>query len=170
MAHFFYTDVDGQEQGPINKEQLKELAANGTIAATTILKSDGGHTANASAWFPGLKFKPVTQQTSPDCAGNQSEQSEYLFNAPGLFDIGFTRFITNTWTSILWVLTIILALLGCGGAMVSGASNNAPALFIIAPIAAALFLLFMRMLFELTIVIFRIETHLRTIRDKYENK
>ena len=156
MANFFYTNANGESQGPYNKEQIKELAANETILATTILKSDGGHTANASAWFPGLKFKQV-----PELEHAAQQRS------PGLFDIGFTRFITNTWTSILWVLTIILAFLGCGGAMVYGASNKVPVLFIIAPIAAALFLLFMRMTFELTIVLFRIETHLQTIRDKY---
>jgi len=54
--------------------------------------------------------------------------------------------------------------------MVYAASNEVSVLFIIAPIAATLFLLFMRMSFELTIVLLRIETHLRTIRDKYENK
>ena len=160
MANFFYTNANGESQGPYNKEQIKELAANETILATTILKSDGGHTANASAWFPGLKFKQV-----PELEHAAQQWS------PGLFDIGFTRFITNTWISIIWVLTIILTFLGCVGAMVYHAFNNAPpVLFIIIPIVSLLSLLSMRMLFEVTIVLFRIETHLRTIREQNENK
>jgi len=112
-----------------------------------------------------------------------------------MFDFGFTRFITNTWTSILWALTVVLTILGHLGytfyhfyhvgmlihrhpnpditildmdwAMIMG---WALLVFVAYTLAAALFLLFMRMAFELEIVIFRIETHLRSIREHYEDK
>ena len=186
MANYFYTDTDGQKQGPIDLEQLKKLATNGNIEPKTPLEVNyaGNSVRKLRARdVPDLKFNTVepppidnTPHAPPPVAlppvdsTTEHAQTSPGQTSPGFFDIGFTRFITNTWTSIFWVLTIVLAFLGCVGAMVFGASNNAPVLFIIAPIAAALFLLFMRMSFELTIVLFRIETHLRTIREKYENK
>ena len=81
---------------------------------------------------------------------------------------GFTQFITNTWISILWALTIGSAFLGCGIALLFAVINEAYILFLLAPIAAALFLLFMRMAFELEIIVFRMETRLRTIEKNSE--
>jgi len=161
--NYYYTDAEGNRRGPYNEQQLRDLVTQNIIQQEAPVHTDTGNTALVKEiLFPSL-YPSKRIQTTP-------QESITTQTLPGFFDIGFTRFITNTWTSILWVLTIIFALLGCGGAMVFGAFNDAPVLFIIAPIAAALFLLFMRMAFELTIVIFRIETHLRTIRDKYENK
>jgi len=156
MRTYFYTDSNGERQGPVYREQLKELAINGIIIPTTLVETKDGFT--------------MCTQTYRDLDSSFATKRTDTQTSSGFFDIGFTRFITNTWISFIWVVFIILSILGCGGAMVFGASNNAPVLFIIAPIAAILFLLFMRMSFELTIVLFRIETHLRTIRDKYENK
>ena len=157
MADYFYIDANGTKQGPVNTDRLKEMAASGLITPDTLLVMENGYKRHARS-HPGL-FEPVPQRTY---YGSQTSS--------GFFDIGFTQFITNTWTSIFWVLTIILAFLGCGGAMLYALSRNEPILLLIAPIAAILFLLFMRMSFELTIVLFRIETHLRTIREHCEKK
>ena len=151
MTTWYYYNKNGEKVGPRTSADIKTLASRGDITSETIIEIENDNGISATAARNVITFQPMSSSS-------------------GFFDIGFTRFITNTWTSILWVLSIILAFLGCVGAMVLGASNEAPELFIFAPIAAALFLLFMRMSFELTIVLFRIETHLRTIRDKYENK
>ena len=146
--YYFYTDANGNKQGPYSTRALQHLATEGKITATTPLETDDKRPAGSAGQLPGLKFGALSGGTSP-----------------GFFDIGFTHFITNTWTSILWVLTIIIAFLGCVGAIGYAVSNEAPILILIAPIAAALFLLLMRMTFELEIVVFRIETRLRAIEE-----
>ena len=151
MANYFYYDRNlNKKQGPVSREQLQELVVQGVIEPRTPVGTDTGHKGIARD-IPGLNFETTPTST-------------------GFFDIGFTRFITNTWTSILWVLSIGTSFLGCGVAILFAIGNGVYILLFIAPIATALFLLFMRMSFEITIVLFRIETHLRTIRDKYENK
>ena len=152
--HYFYYDTNDQKQGPFSREQLRELAANGIISPETLVETEDGYKAPAEK-YRDLKFRATTQQASQEIS-------------PGLFDIGFTRFITNTWISFHWVLTIILAIFGCGGAFVYAANNDEPVLFLLAPIVAALFLMFMRMAFELDIVIFRIEKHLRSVEKNTE--
>jgi len=115
---------------------------------------------------------------------------------PGIFDFGFTRFITNTWISFIWSNTVIIILLCWGIAVLNGlvAILQGGDFFIVglgiiflATIVAALNLLFARMALEFIIVVFRIETrvrtmekhcevmslieeHLRVIRNEYENK
>ena len=86
-----------------------------------------------------------------------------------MFDFGFTRFITNSWISFLWVLCVISFFIGSIGCVI-GAFFNPPEslILLLAPIALALYLIVFRMMFEFTIVVFRIETHLRVIREHYE--
>ena len=95
---------------------------------------------------------------------------------PGFFDIGFTRFISNTWVSIIWVIDIIVAcivaVVGCVAGLVIGV-NSEPAAFLLvlaAPLGAVLWLLLSRMSLELAIVLFRIESHLRAMREKSEEQ
>jgi len=159
MANYFYTDANGKQQGPASEQQIENLVANGNITPTTPMRVEDVTRFGAPASGDARHILP---RLFPD---QQSQES-----SSGPFDIDFTRFITNTWISALWVLTIVVAFLGCGIALLFAVNKEVPILILIAPIAAALFLLFMRMSFELTIVMFRIETHLRTIRDKYENK
>ena len=93
-----------------------------------------------------------------------------------MFDFGFTRFITNTWISVIWTLFVILAALACIVAIVGGlfaVANGAMQGFgsiLLAPIVIALYLLFIRIGLECIIVLFRIETHLRALCDQNENK
>ena len=90
-----------------------------------------------------------------------------------MFDFGFTRFITNTWISIIWAINVVVACVvavgGCVAGLAIGASGElAGFLLLTAPIVVVLWLLLSRMWLELTIVMFRIETHLRTIKDNSE--
>ena len=172
MTNYFHIESDGTKRGPFTEQQIRELAKWGHINPDTPIEPDTG-SATVAGQIPGLEFG---QQPAWSLSNNQfASASKTMFASTtvckhngistGFFDIGFTRFITNTWTSILWLLTIFLTFIGCGGAMVFGASNGAPALLFIAPIVAVVFLLIMRMSFELTIVLFRIETHLREIKE-----
>ena len=167
MEKYFYRDANSQRRGPYEAQQLKTLAQQGIITPTTPLETDRQYLGLAGQ-FLGMEFNSATPQT-PSKRITSQEMLQTLPLSP-FFDIGFTRFITNTWTSILWVLSIGTSFLGCGSAMLFAIAYEAYILLFIAPVAAALFLLFMRIAFEITIVLFRIETHLRTIRNKYENK
>lgn len=90
------------------------------------------------------------------------------------FDFGFTRFITNTWISFIWGLFVVLACLVCGiGVLVVLAQAGflaAIGAMVFLPIIAALYLVLIRISLEFVIVVFRIETHLRAIRERDENK
>jgi len=166
MADYFYTDADGNRKGPFNKEQLKELAANGIITPTTQLVARDGLKGRASAWYPDLKFS------------NVSDHTEYAQASPGFFDIGFTRFVMNFYIPYIWVFTIVAGCLGWAFSIIMGLNQlgieKEPwygiVTIVVATIALPFSLLFSRMVLEIVIVMFRIETHLRTIHEHYEKK
>jgi len=53
MPNFFYFDQFNQKQGPVDDQQLKELAAQGVIGPQTPLETDTGHKGTAGQ-IPGL--------------------------------------------------------------------------------------------------------------------
>ena len=93
-----------------------------------------------------------------------------------MFDFGFTKFITNTWISFIWALIVVVHILiyigGLPFVMIVTANSTALDVvsFFVFLIGIPLSLLFSRMSLEAVVVLFRIETHLRTISEKYENK
>ena len=92
-----------------------------------------------------------------------------------MFDFRFTRFFTNGLISFLWILSVFsasLVVIGCVIVCALMVQNGIPIkeYFIITPIATVIGLFFTRIGFELVIVLFRIETHLRAIRDHYDKK
>lgn len=88
MANFFYIDANGQKQGDVTDQQLKELAAQGVITPTTPLETDTGHKGTAGQ-IPGLfaaapsPFAQPAQVTEPpstnlfctNCGKHISEQA-----------------------------------------------------------------------------------------------
>ena len=63
MAYWFYYSTDGQKQGALTEEQLKELAANGKITPGTMLEHQSGDTTIARdvKWLTfGETAKPQT--------------------------------------------------------------------------------------------------------------
>ena len=64
MANYFYTDFNGQRQGPVDDQQLKELAASGVITPQTSLETDTGHQGTAGQ-IPGLFAAPFAVATAP---------------------------------------------------------------------------------------------------------
>ena len=92
-----------------------------------------------------------------------------------MFDFGFTKFVTSKVISFFWVLFVIIYILACVGTVVGGIIAGifgSPERFILvlAPIPLTLYLLIIRMGYEFIIIVFRIETHLRAIREQNENK
>jgi len=122
MNTYFYTDANGQKQGPVSKRTLQILAARGVIDPDTPVETFEGRECLAgqipSLWDRSLSNEP-------------SESPGFLFG---------------------WVATLILTLVLCAGVVI-------PAGLLAAPL---LFLLFMWKLFT-------IESHLRSIREHYEN-
>ena len=82
-----------------------------------------------------------------------------------MFDIGFTRFISNAWISIIWVILIIAHFFGAIGAMIYSGNVDSPVLFLIALFAVPISLLFSRMALELAAIFFRIETNTRESKE-----
>lgn len=60
MTNFFYFDQSGQKQGPINDQQLRALAAQGSITPQTPLETDTGHKGQAGQ-IPGLFAAPAPE-------------------------------------------------------------------------------------------------------------
>jgi hypothetical protein len=57
MPDYFYFDQAKQKYGPISEQQLRELAAAGTIKPNTPMETVEGHKGIAKQ-IPGLKFTP----------------------------------------------------------------------------------------------------------------
>lgn len=178
IADFYYYDQNDQRQGPFSKQQIKELAAQKTITPETLLEDDAGQ-QEVAGQIPEL-FVPSSPiiDHSISSATQGTPQHE---PSPGFFDFGFTRFITNTATSILWAMTVVLTILGYVGYTIYHFYTlvNHPELgvmvvgwaivvFVAYTLAAVMFLLWMRMVFELEIVVFRIEKHLRSVEKQSE--
>ena len=111
------------------------------------------------------------------------------------FDLGFTRFMTNVLIPGIWCFVLVTSFIDYGYTIMTAFRIMppiqavevllfTPTRFILSILAiehpiAAIFvstillllnLVVTRIVLELIVVFFRIETHLRTIRDKYENK
>ena len=95
-----------------------------------------------------------------------------------LFDIRFTRFAMNLYIPYIWVLTIIACFLGWVWLVIMGLNQlnmGAEAsyvivMIVIATIALPFSLLFSRLFLEIIIVFFRIESHLRAMRERDEEQ
>ena len=89
----------------------------------------------------------------------------------GLLDIGFTRFITNTWISIIWVIVIVVHFLTpcvvfVAAANMAGGGAAVMTAFMLSIPLTLLSLLFCRMGLEVLIVLFRIESNTRATKEQ----
>jgi len=64
MSNYFFTDANGQKQGPVNDQHLKELAAQGIIGPNTPMETDTGYQGTAGQ-IPGLNFNVPPSAPSP---------------------------------------------------------------------------------------------------------
>ena len=161
MANYFYTSAKGEKLGPYNEGHLLEMIKRKLVEPDTPLETDTG-----------------TRVTVGQVLGSN-------FKSAGLFDIGFTRFITNTWISTIWGFCIVFTTVvwgyetytifqtgkGTGWFFTTMLPNQQQGFLVLfMTFEAIIGLLITRVMLELIIAIFRIEMHLRAIREKYENK
>ena len=66
-TNYFYFDENGNRNGPVNEQQLKELATQGTINPSTPMETDTGHKGTAGQ-VPGLNFNAPSAAPSPIAA------------------------------------------------------------------------------------------------------
>jgi len=185
--NYFYIDANGQKQGPVSEQRLKELATQGSIEPNTPLETTTGYKDVAGRIGIKFDFRKVSQddQTPEQAKYSSPRRSKHAHvgesantsESPGIFDIGFTRFISNTWISIIWVMLITAHFLAAIGATICSFYVGDPVPFLIALFAVPISLLFSRMALELEVIFFRIETntreskeHLREIKELLAQK
>ena len=90
MATAWFYSVDGNKQGPVSSKQLADLARNGTLKPTDLVRKDG----TQSLWVPAQKVKRLFQASSTpvlppagpppltDCSGVPSTPSRPVDPAP----------------------------------------------------------------------------------------
>ncbi|MCL2744120.1 MAG: DUF4282 domain-containing protein [Planctomycetaceae bacterium] len=167
--NYFYFDANGQRQGPVGISEIQSLITRKIITPTTPLETDTGDSGFAGQ-IPSLVF--------PNAVKFTNKQTGFLW----LFDISdffvFTRFLTNLIIPFIWVVGILVhifvGLLFLVGMSYGLRENPLDALlcflvgFVVLTSGGFFSLPSLRMALETIMVLFRIETHLRTIREKYE--
>jgi len=169
MTDYFYLDTNGTRRGPCDEDRLQELAANGTIRPDTLIgEMDAGLT------LTGLK---KATELIPDSTFNSDARRTPL----GFFDFGFTRFFTASLIPFFWIVSVVVAFSIWGSfvliglfAIITGAVGDDTILgtfyILLSTVALLIHLLLIRIALEFLLIVFRIETHLRAIREKDENK
>ena len=84
---------------------------------------------------------------------------------PGFFDIRFTRFISNTWISSIWVIVIVVHFLVAIGAAVYSSKVESLDMFLIVLFVISISLPFSRMALEFAVIFLRIETNTRESKE-----
>ena len=83
-----------------------------------------------------------------------------------LFDLTFTRFISETLIRVLYIISIILAVVAAIIGIIAGFSNGVGAgisALILAPVFFFVYVVFARVIFEFVIVVFRIADYTHQI-------
>ena len=87
----------------------------------------------------------------------------------GLLDVGFTRFVTEGVLKFLYVLTVVLAAIGLilliVGVFINVGVGEGTGALIMAPFIFFFIAVFIRVLFEIFIVLFRIADYLKEIAE-----
>ena len=119
-----------------------------------------------------MSFSETPQTDSPFSIPASRVSGE---NLTGFFDFGFTRFVTNTWISIIWRIAVALIFIAWGCWVIGGLATMANVdplmgigIILLVTVVVPIELLLIRMVLEFVIVVFRIETHLRTLKDNSE--
>ena len=161
MANYFLTDPDGTKRGPYDEQRLQQLADWKSIEQHTPLETDTGQTIMAEE-IPGLNFTPPPS------------------SLPITLDI--TRFTSYILIPILWIFFLCISVLNYGMMVTDILSNKAPfwnltplswaflsplwtidagPTILVATVALLLDIIFIRVILELLLAVFRIEVRLR---------
>jgi len=104
--YYFYTDANGNKQGPYSTQALQNLATDGKITPTTPLETEDKRSVGLAGQFSGLKFKVGTHM--------------WQFN-----------FASHLWTCkvcciLVWIVAILTGLIVTGWGYQIIASGYAP--------------------------------------------
>jgi len=96
----------------------------------------------------------------------------YENSIAGLLDISFSRFVTESVIKILYVVAVVLAAIFLLTAIFAVFTNygvtQGIGAIILAPVVLFVIVVFIRILFEIFIVLFRIADYLKVIADNSE--
>ncbi len=90
-----------------------------------------------------------------------------------LFDLSFTRYVSVSLVRVLYILAIVMATVLVIVGVITGFSNSFSAgitALILAPIFFFLYVLFVRVMLEFIVVVFRIADYAREIAENTQNK
>lgn len=166
----WYSRNGEQQFGPYSDQELKRAVEAGKIMPETLIRQ--GENGN---WFradqiPGLLPMRQTQAT-PSRIGESPGKGATDSLRLVLFDCGFTTFLARKLISLLWLawclLGTITALYWMQKIFSQREFNDYWYIYIVGVLLLwTVYLLLGRILFEILIVIFKIEKHLRDILNK----
>jgi len=119
--------------------------------------------------FSGQGFPPPPSQRPGDARAAQESPQELNASSffGGLFDFGFTRFITLSFLKFIYVLVVVVMGLALLVVIVAGfASGPLPGVLalILGPVVALLYLIWIRMGMEFLAVVFRMAGDIHAMR------
>ena len=169
MANYFYYDL-GKKYGPFSVEQLRELAEQGSIKPYKTLITEGNNKEIKAEQIIDSRHFMKDDATLDKQGGVPlgKQGGVPLEKSPGFFDIHFTRFISNTWVSVIWVIAIIVQFCGALSAIYwafQADEMTGMISLVLVPLITAISLLFTRMALEFDKVVFRIESNTRETKD-----
>jgi hypothetical protein len=175
--------------GPFSIEELNAKLTAGEIGKEWVATSDLGESQEkllrvpARDWSDITRLQGITYIPQPDSlggeaggamtasvhayTGNQSTASSGFFGA--LFDFSFSEFITTKLLKVIYGLAIVAGALPALGAIVLAFRQSffqGIGMSVAAAILYVIFVSVIRLWLEMTIVIFRIAEHVRSIDNK----
>jgi len=158
MTNYFYFDAYGKKQGPFSRQYINELAAKEVIVPDTLIEVEDSYEGEPS-------IKVVKARYICGCFLHEHPGLGFPKATPGFFDIGFTRFISNTWISVIWVILIIAHFLAAIAAIAYSSHVGSIVPFLIALFAVPISLFSCRLGLELEVIFFRIESNTRESKE-----
>jgi len=172
MTSFFYTDENGQRQGPCNVQQLQTLVDMGILTPDSPLETDTGHKGNAGQ-IPGLRFITVPPPSPYPRTTDNTFQHETSTRSIFLWPLDFAFRDLRFPVILLWVCRIFYAIV-FGLTILSGVwysfviltnaarfgqfSSAAPAMAFVAVlvlwIGLVLYIVILRLCYEFFIIVF----------------
>jgi len=181
MADSFYYQSNGKTQGPLAPSALKQLANEGVIVESTLVRKGEEGAWHQAGKIPGLvtpkpaeadEFPSFETDTPPDRARRTirkaEEQAEKVAAKLWFLDLKFSQFFTPKLIGVLWAIYLCLVVFTFLGSAV-WFLLVLPALFALLAIifqfiVLTFALIFTRIVLEVFMVIFRVAEHLEPLK------
>lgn len=168
MAEQWYYTRQGQRFGPLNTEQMRQLAVTGQLQQSDLVWTDG-----MAEWTPAGRFTQLFAAAAAAPPGGvpgmpAGSPAPAPTEGGGLFDtldLNFSRFVTTAIVRWLWILYLILAPLGFFVSVLMALFTlvgiQALVTIVMQALGLVLMTLVVRVWLETVCVIFRIAEYLR---------